>query len=151
MNKWTQSSQISLRRWRKRDMYRKGKETKKTPSLWNGVLWSLEYELLGENVWLTLLFADARLEYQTERTLTMISQETWSHWHFILLHRGLFEDYWLASIQDKGRRDSNRTVDWDVCCSCISYWKIKKILGIVPWLALILVPLNMGQLLKNSQ
>lgn len=150
MNKWTQRSQISLRRWGRRHMYRKGKERHQTCGMESYE--SLKYELSGENVWPLLLFEDVRLwipswkkpfrmeKLGKKRCLRLESNwkitflETWSHWYFILLlHRGIFEESWLGSIQHKGGRDSNWSLHWDVCCSYIIYWKIEKVLGVVPW------------------
>lgn len=59
MNKWTQSSQISLGRWGRRHMYRKGKERHQTCEMESYE--SLKYELSGENVWPLLLFEVVRL------------------------------------------------------------------------------------------
>lgn len=150
MNKWTQSSQISLGRWGRRHMYRKGKERHQTCGMESYE--SLKYELSGENVWPLLLFEVVRLwirgwkksfrmenlgkkkMFKLESNWKITFRETWSHWYFmLLLHRGIFEESLLGSIQHKGGRNSNWSLHWDVCCPYIIYWKTEKVLGVVPW------------------
>lgn len=128
------------------------KRQRETPNMWNGVLWVSKIWVIRRKRLTTIAFwgckaLNTRLKETFQdgkigekRCLRLESNwkitflETWSHWYFILLlHRGIFEESWLGSIQHKGGRDSNWSLHWDVCCSYIIYWKIEKVLGVVPW------------------